>query len=242
MTALILVAHGSRHDGARPALEALAESVRATLPAPSTGGPEDVRVAWLEFIDPSLVGLCAEFAERGIRDAVIVPLLFTEAFHRTVDLPEQAAAATAATGVELEIRDGLGLGDGVRRAVVRSVLAAAASPGDDVLIVAVGSSAAAADDAVRDFAAGLDGMLPGRVRATFAIKLGSDIDDAVAAAAERGRGLVVAPLFTAPGLLWDLAVRGVAGRAAVAEPLGTLLCDVVASRWGSCVGATRCAA
>ena len=31
-------------------------------------------------------------------------------------------------------------------------------------------------------------------------------------------------------------------RAAVAEPLGTLLCDVVASRWGSCVGATRCAA
>ena len=105
-----------------------------------------------------------------------------------------------------------------------------------------GSSAAAADNAVRDFAAGLDGMLPGRVRATFAIKLGSDIDDAVAAAAERGRGLVVAPLFTAPGLLWDLAVRGVAGRAAVAEPLGTLLCDVVASRWGSCVGATRCAA
>ena len=47
MTALILVAHGSRHDGARPALEALAESVRATLPAPSAGGPEDVRVAWL---------------------------------------------------------------------------------------------------------------------------------------------------------------------------------------------------
>ncbi|WP_295624781.1 sirohydrochlorin chelatase [uncultured Corynebacterium sp.] len=242
MTALILVAHGSRHAGAAPVLEDLAESVRATLPAPSAGGPEDVRVAWLEFNDPSLTAACADFAERGIRDAVIVPLLFTEAFHRTVDLPEQAAAATEATGVELEIRDGLGLGDGVRRAVLRSVLAAAKSPGDDVLVVSVGSSSEAANDAVREFAAGLDGMLPGRVRATFAIALGSDVDDAVAAAAERGRGLVLAPLFTAPGLLWDVAVQRADGRAAIAEPLGSLLCDVVTSRWGSCVGVTRCAA
>ena len=231
MTALILVAHGSRHPGAKPCLDALADAVARRLPA-----ADDVRVAWLELTDPSLGDLCAEFAARGIRDAVVVPLLFTEAYHRTVDLPGQAAAAEAATGVRLDVRDGIGLGEGVKKAVVRSFLAAAADPRDDVLLVAVGSADDAANDAVHCFAACLDGMLPGQVRAAFSVGTGCP----AAAVALRdgvgtrgGRRRVIVPLFTEPGLPWD-RVRAQAAElpgATCAEPLGDLLADVVVSRW-----------
>lgn len=230
MTALILVAHGSRHPGTEPCLTALAEAVRHRLPA------EDVRVAWLELIDPSLGALCDEFAARGIRDAVVVPLLFTEAFHRTVDLPAQAAAAQEASGVRLDVRDGIGLGDGVKKAVVRSFLASAADPRDDVVLVAVGSGDSAANDAVHRFAADLDGMLPGTVRAAFSVGAGapsaaSAVDGIVAK--QESRGTVILPLFTAPGLLWDRVADRAAGLPGVTcgEPLGELLADVVVARW-----------
>ncbi|MFD5868577.1 sirohydrochlorin chelatase [Corynebacterium sp. NPDC060344] len=220
MTALILVAHGSRNPGAKECLDGLARAVARRLP-----GADDVRVAWLELVDPSLEDLCAEFAGRGIRDAVVVPLLFTEAFHRTVDLPEQVAAAEAATGVRLDVRDGIGLGDGVRKAVVRSFLAAAGDPRDDVLLVAVGSSSAAANDAVHAFAGELGALLPGRVSAAFAIHGVPDLPR------RPGRGVVVVPLFTAPGLLWDRVEGGVVKQGArVAQPLGDLLADVVLAR------------
>ena len=65
--------------------------------------------------------------------------------------------------------------------------------------------------------------------------------DAVAVAqeraAKRGRGLVVVPLFTAPGLLWDRvldagAAAG-AGQVAFGEPLAELLAPIVCCRWDS---------
>lgn len=230
MTALILVAHGSRHPGTEPCLNALAGAIRGRVAA------EEVRVAWLELIDPSLGALCDEFAARGIRDAVIVPLLFTEAFHRTVDLPAQAAAAQEASGVRLDVRDGIGLGAGVKKAVVRSFLATAADPRDDVLLVAVGSGDQAANDAVHRVAADLDGMLPGTVRAAFSVGSGqptaaSAVDGLVVT--RKSRGTVILPLFTAPGLLWDRVVDRAAGLPGVTcgEPLGELLADVVVARW-----------
>lgn len=212
MTPLILVAHGSRHPGAAPVLEELAAAV---------GG----RLAWLELSEPSLEQVCAELRDAGERTAVVVPLLFTEAFHRTVDLPAQAAAAEEATGVKLLVRDGVGLGPGVQKAVVRSFLDACDDPRDDVLLVAVGSSSDAANDAVHAFAAELGALLPGRVTAAFAIHGVPDLPR------REGRGLVVVPLFTAPGRLWDRVAGGVAGAGVrVAGPLGARLADVVRVR------------
>lgn len=243
MTALLLVAHGSRHPGTAGVLEGLADAVRMDVASDGHGhatggdGPSSVRMVWLELIEPSLEQVCVELAATGEHSAVIVPLLFTEAFHRRVDLPEQTEAATAATGVSLEIRNGLMLGAGVRDALLQRI----GDTSDDILVMAVGSSSTEANDAVHTFAADLDARLPGHVTAAFTVAapppLGIDaVEIAANEAAARGNALTVVPLFTAPGLLWDAVVdrapeRELACDVRFLDPLGDLLTDVVVSRW-----------
>lgn len=251
MTALILLAHGSRHEHTEAALHSLANKVQSSLPSPSYGGPSQVRVAWLDLNQPSLDTVCADLAADGVRAAVAVPLLFTDAFHSRVDVPSQVEA-TAQHGVEVTVTAGLGLGDGVRRTVVQRIIetAGTANPGhNDVLIMAVGSSDAQANADVHDFAAGLDALMPGTVAAAFVvgpekIKGSAAVEQARLRAAEKGRGLIVVPLFTAPGLLWD-KVRWAAtdcnepisnepiSTVRYAEPLGDLLAPIVCCRWDS---------
>lgn len=243
MTALILVAHGSRHPGTAAVLEGLAANVRQALSSANSSGdpasraPSSVRVAWLELIDPSLDQACRDLKELGEDSAVIVPLLFTEAFHRTVDLPEQVDAATRETGVSLEIREGLGLGEGVQRALLERI----GNTTDDVLIMAVGSSNSEANGAVHAFARDVDSAILGEATAAFTVAapppLGIDaVLVAARQAARNGRSLTVVPLFTAPGLLWDSVVNRAAEQEFPCEvifvdPLGDLLTDIVIDRW-----------
>lgn len=258
MTALILLAHGSRHGETAAALHSLADKVQSSLPSPSCGGPSHVRIAWLDLIQPDLDTVCAELAADGVRDAVAVPLLFTDAFHSRVDVPEQIEA-TSHHGVDVTVTAVLGLGDGVRRTVVQRIIEAAGAGSvgsgmckprhNDVLIMAVGSSDTQANADVHNFAAELDALLPGNVAAAFVvgpeeIKGAVAVEQARACAAEKNRGLIVVPLFTAPGLLWDkvrLAESGSAESGSAqsgstvryAEPLGDLLAPIICCRWDS---------
>lgn len=263
MTALILLAHGSRHDQTGSVLDGVVKQVRQSLPSPSCGGPSEVRLAWLDLDEPSLDTICAELAASGERSALAVPLLFTNAFHARIDVPAQVSECDA-HGIDVTVTEGLGLGDGTRRAVVRRIVEAAQkanfSGPNDALIMAVGSSDVAANQAVHEFAAGLDGMFPGQVTAAFVVgpeqvKGAAAVEAARGRAAMRGRDLVVVPLFTAPGLLWDKVTGGAVGvdgvdgagadlsaseepvapggRVAFGETLGSLLVPIVCCRWDS---------
>lgn len=255
MTALILLAHGSRHPETKPVLEDLVTLVRAKMPLTRLDAPTHIRLAWLDLEEPSLDVVCAELAAAGETRALAVPLLFTDAFHSRVDVPEQVRHSNR-HGVDITVAEGLGLGDGTRRAVVKRIIEAAESASFtwpvDALVMAVGSSDEDANAAVHRFAAELDGMLPGRVSAAFVVGpekvKGADVV-AVARerAAELGRGLVAVPLFTAPGLLWDRVVGAGAsagidagtgtsagpGQVAYGEPLAELLAPTVCCRWDS---------
>ena len=77
MTALITLSHGSRHPRAKEGIRALTEAAAAEL------GVEWAD-AHLEFDTPTLAQAAA--ALRSPR-AVVVPLLFTRAFHAKVDVP-----------------------------------------------------------------------------------------------------------------------------------------------------------
>lgn len=219
MTALILLAHGSRHGQTGVVLDGVVKQVRQSLPSPSCGGPSEVRLAWLDLDEPSLDDVCAELAASGERSALAVPLLFTDAFHARVDVPAQVAECDV-HGIDVAVTEGLGLGDGTRRAIVRRIVEAAQEASfsglNDALIMAVGSSDFAANQAVHEFAAGLDGMFPGQVSAAFVVgpeevKGAAAVEAARGRAAMRGRDLVVVPLFTAPGLLWDKVTAGAVG-------------------------------
>lgn len=103
MNAIILFAHGARDpEWARP-LERLQAAVLARAP----GG--DVRLAFLEFMDPTLSGALDAVARDGATRVEIVPVFLAQGGHvkRDVPLILQAARDRHPTLV-IELREALG--------------------------------------------------------------------------------------------------------------------------------------
>ena len=219
--ALVGLAHGSRHaDGTR--------AVEQLMTLAGTTGDVDARAAFLDLAEPDLTTTAAALVATGHHSAVVVPLLFTVAFHATVDVPEAVAEAAASTGLELVVADILGTGEDTLD-LLRTSLASAVVPDDhDVLLYAVGSSNAAANDAVHDLAARLEQRRGGRVRAAFATT-----DPRTAAVLpELGDPVALLPLFLSPGLLLGpLATLARERGWSLLPPLGDLAAPMVLRRY-----------
>ena len=228
---VIGLAHGSRHPDGSAALRSLMAEVART-------GGLVAEAAFLDLAEPDLTTVALRLAEAGHRRAVVVPLLFTVAFHATVDVPEALSAASAASGVELLVGDILGTGPEVADLVRTSMAASAVAEDTSVLLYAVGSSSASANEAVHDLATRLSASRPGSVRAAF-----GTVDPRVAAVLpDLPPPVAVVPLFLSPGLL----LKPVAELAArhgwtMAPPLGDLAAPVVLSRWAAVTAAAAAA-
>ena len=87
--ALVALAHGSRDPRSAETITALVAEVRAQRP--------DLRVeaAYLDLAKPSFQTVVDRLVKAGHDEIVVVPLLLTEAFHATVDVPAAIAEATA---------------------------------------------------------------------------------------------------------------------------------------------------
>ena len=107
-SALILLAHGSRHNHVTHALRDITDAVAREY---RIAGRFGVHMAFLDHAEPDLVQVSARLAERGYDRAVVVPLLFTDAFHSRVDVPAQVNKAQDASGLAMSITRGLGTGD-----------------------------------------------------------------------------------------------------------------------------------
>ena len=186
------------------------------------------QAAYLDLADPNLEAVVAAFSTAGERRAIVVPLLFTAAFHATVDVPQAITRAVESTGMELVVADIVGTGADVA-ALLESALDAAGVGSDaSVLLLAVGSSNAAANAAVADLADRLAADRAARVRAAFATcdprpaDVVPDLPEPVA----------VLPLFLADGLLLD-PVRALAVERGwtMADPLGERAAGVVLDRY-----------
>jgi sirohydrochlorin cobaltochelatase len=78
--AIVLFGHGARNPAwARP-MEAIAVSMRTQTDLP-------VRLAFLEFIKPSLADVCTELAEAGVTIVYVMPAFLAGAGHLMNDLP-----------------------------------------------------------------------------------------------------------------------------------------------------------
>ena len=135
MTALLTLSHGSRHPRAAAGIDRLTAAAGERLGVTA-------RAAHLEFSSPSLMDAARDLAAHGHHCAVVVPLLFTDAFHARHDVPAALAAAREASGLELAPARGLGTGGDIA-----DVLAAHTRPAPDknLVLAHVGSSDAAAE-------------------------------------------------------------------------------------------------
>jgi len=197
---ILLVAHGSSDPRAAAVTRSLARAVGGVASFLDHAGPRPGEVL------------------RGVSRAVVVPLLFTSAYHGRVDLP----AAVDVPGVDVTITGVLGPVDGV---VPPELLAALrrrlpAVPFDGLVLAAAGTRDAAARSTVDLVAAALGRSLGVPARAAYASAAAPDPATAVR---ELGGRVAVASYFLAPGRLYDAAAASArsAGAVAVAPPVGT---------------------
>jgi sirohydrochlorin cobaltochelatase len=84
--AIILFAHGARDPAWSRPFEAVAERLRALQP------DAEVRLAYLEFMSPSLVEAGQELVQSGAAEIRIVPMFLGAGGHVRKDLPRLLAA------------------------------------------------------------------------------------------------------------------------------------------------------
>ena len=233
MTALITLSHGSRHPAAAPHVEALTRAAGKLAGVPAMS-------AHLEFNEPTLEAVAQEMAQRGERDAVVVPLLFTEGYHQRVDVPAAINGATASSGLPLRRARGLGTGEDMAQ-----LLAAQVPAGDDrVVVYSVGSSDEKANAAVADLARRVGELTGCEAEAAYATRDARDAHASRGDSRNREAGRiapsshseVVVPLFVSPGLLLDrLAPHSdspsTPQHRKVLPPLGEALADIVSQRF-----------
>jgi sirohydrochlorin ferrochelatase len=226
--ALIALAHGSRDPRSAATVNALVAEVRTQRP--------DLRVeaAFLDLTKPGFHTVVDRLVRAGHDEIVVVPLLLTQAYHATVDVPAAIAEASArhgdgSGGSRLQIRAAgiLGLETTLLEVLderLRAALSAARVRELDALVLAAaGSSDPLANQAVARLARiwGSHHKLP--VTAAYASAAPPATGEAVRTfRAEGRRHIAVASLFLAPGLLPDRAEELAleAGAVAVSEPLG----------------------
>ncbi|WP_231618899.1 sirohydrochlorin chelatase [Nonomuraea sp. SBT364] len=219
------VAHGSRDPRAAATVEALLEEVRRARP----GLP--VRSAYLDHSAPSLGQ-----ALHGLTEAVVLPLLLTEAYHSRVDLPAALNEARA-RDPRLRVHYGATLGPHplLTSTLERRLAEAGVPPGDPdtaVVLVSAGSSDARANAVIAGMArawelgagpAAPPGWAGGRAGAAVPPAAGPAPAEAVALLRRAGAPRVaVAPYLLAPGYFADKVRRDTlaAGADVVAGVLG----------------------
>jgi sirohydrochlorin ferrochelatase len=209
---VVLVAHGSADPRAAVHTRALARLV-------------DAVPAYLDHAGPRPGEVLFSLARAGQRAAVLVPLLFTAAYHNRVDIPAALAAARA-DGLDLDVAvaDVLGPVDGVVPPELLDALChRLAGSFDGLVLAAAGTRDAAAREAVSLVATALGDRFGVPCAAAYASAAGPTPGESVALLRAAGcRRVAVSAYFLAPGRLYDAASAGAraAGAVAVAEPLG----------------------
>ncbi len=188
-----------------------------------------MRLAFLELSEPNLGDVLGHLSG----DAVVVPLLLSDAYHARIDLP--TVLSSAPPGLRVTQAAVLGADHRLLQLARRRVIELGIdNPG--VILTAVGSSDSTANARTRALAA--QWALSTTVFATGDSTSLTDAADALRACG--ATEIVVAPWFLSPGLLLD-RVRAEAAQLnmPVAAPLGPdrLVAEVVVERYSAAVSA-----
>ncbi|WP_168207401.1 sirohydrochlorin chelatase [Microlunatus elymi] len=219
---VVLLAHGSRHPQGVASIDRLRAGVEAVgLPA---------RTAYLDLNEPDIEAAAAALKADGCGRAIVVPLLFTPAFHARTDAPAAIAAARHSTGVELIVADILGTGDELLPLLASAAEAAGIPDDGAVLLGSVGSSRAEANAAVEDLGRRLASLRGGPVRTAFATCAPRAVDALLTGPELAG----VVSLFVGQGLLLDKITQAAEARGIpTTVPLETALVPLILDRYAA---------
>ncbi|WP_295643890.1 sirohydrochlorin chelatase [uncultured Corynebacterium sp.] len=226
---IICLSHGSRHPEADACV---AEIARAAADL----GHCPVYFAHLDFSPSTLTNVAHLVVASGAQQAIVVPLLFTDAFHMRHDVPAAISEAEQASGLQLTLAKGIGTGDDladILAAHTRSHVVTPLSTDAKVVLYSVGSSTPGANESVARLATALATRL----------QLNPDNVTAVPATGEHGgpgvvyekQPDVVVPLFFSPATLLDrlhhyLENRMPQGACMQVPHLGTAIAPLVLAR------------
>jgi sirohydrochlorin cobaltochelatase len=184
--------------------------------------------AYLDLAEPDLRAAARQLADAGHATAVVVPLLFTQAFHATVDVPETVRDVSGSLPIDLVVADILGTGDEVADLLRQSMVAAGIDDQSSVMLFGVGSSNPAANEAVFDLASRLGDGRRGPVRGCFGT-CSPGVADVLDGLPEP---VGIVPLFLSEGLLLS-PIRELAAQHGwpMAEPLGERAARLVQRRY-----------
>ena len=214
-----MLAHGSRHRLGVASIERLRDAV-----AEQSGVP--AYAAYLDLNEPDLTAVAEQIVAAGYRTAVVVPLLFTPAFHARTDAPRAVEAARSAAGLDLRMADILGTPDTLVPVLLQAAQSAGIPDSGDLVLVTVGSSRPEANEVVADLANRIGAVRGCRVRAGFA----TCDPRATDLLAEPGCAGVLA-LFVGHGLLLDKVRASAAEHGVpVTAPLESQLARLVVER------------
>jgi sirohydrochlorin ferrochelatase len=220
---LVGLAHGSRDPRASSATQELLTAVAALRPG-LIAVP-----AYLDLAEPTLTETLSHLK---VPEVIVVPLLFTDAYHAGIDTPDAIRLASGLSGTRVRRAGILGMGAEVLTSLAVRAVEAGIGDQDAIVLAAVGSSSATANTAVAELAQRWQDERSAPVRAAFATAGEPKVAAALAALAQTGRRVGVSPLFAAPGLLLSAIARDAAQfDAPVAAPLGTALAPLVLARY-----------
>lgn len=126
MTALLLVAHGSRRMESNEEVRYLTDRLRERA-----GGRFDwVGHAFLELAEPSIPQAVTQAAEAGAREVLVLPYFLSAGRHVVKDIPEEVAAALREhPGLKVQVAPYLGAMAGVSDLLLDTALSQSTQAG-----------------------------------------------------------------------------------------------------------------
>ena len=226
---IICLSHGSRHPEADACVAEIARTA-AVL------GGRPVYFAHLDFSPSTLTNVAHIVAATGATHAVVVPLLFTDAFHMRHDVPRAIAEAAESSGLQLTLAKGIGTGEDLADVLVehtRAHASVALSTDATVVLYSVGSSTPGANESVARLAISLAAKLQLEAEQVTAVPATGE-HGGPGAVQELHPDLVV-PLFVCPATLLDrlhhhLENRMSQGDCMQVPHLGTAIAPLVIAR------------
>ena len=119
---LILIAHGSKDPRWRLPFEQLVLSVLTEL-GEDQSSEGRVRLAYMEFVEPTLMNVARTCVEHGVLRLQILPLFLAMGAHLATDIPRQAGEVRAQfPGLQVEVLTPIGEDPRIARLMQQIVL------------------------------------------------------------------------------------------------------------------------